>query len=510
MPKEPMSTFVVGGKEFEVVDKAAREYMPVSVSKYGFSESTCNNLGIFKCVKTWLDNNDKLYYGNAGNPNSFNYSNGVATLVSDVKDGTVVDNKYPLDCMSFVMMCLYGIGFDESIFGDKTNKSKYPKASLPYLEKEYCKYAVYTNPNNRGTLPDSMSWSRLLTWQFAGYLNDIGLFHKVNKYNLESLRPGDIVFFKSDAEEYSSRFEKIVHCAIYVGIGRFAHHVVVDCSPDNTSYPVRVRDITDTYADTIIGYSRIPVGMAKMLPYYSVSKPVNALRSRVDYNSGSTMRTLFLDRKIKKWDTYLVKFTFMYTDATIIGTIFPAICLRPLDYTFWRRDANTMPDMVVNEPIEMEAIVCFTPEIADIDNSGTQFMAFKMFSSQSNKYVIKVSDVIPIISGTDDLSSDGVWLPSITGTDWTSIVDTLCQNAFDYMDTVSEIRGAVLVNQNNYGFFTNWYRIIRYTSSNYQACIIDANRNGIVKESNGGTVTYTSYTSNSPAPFDLLSNIISD
>lgn len=99
MPKEPMSTFVVGGKEFEVVDKAAREYMPVSVSKYGFSESTCNNLGIFKCVKTWLDNNDKLYYGNAGNPNSFNYSNGVATLVSDVKDGTVVDNKYPLDCM---------------------------------------------------------------------------------------------------------------------------------------------------------------------------------------------------------------------------------------------------------------------------------------------------------------------------------------------------------------------------------------------------------------------------
>jgi len=84
-------------------------------------------------VKSWLDNNDKLYYGNNGNPNSYMRVNGINMLVSNTKSGTVEDGKYPLDCMSFVFMCLLGIGFEESIFGDKTNLARYPKANLPYF-----------------------------------------------------------------------------------------------------------------------------------------------------------------------------------------------------------------------------------------------------------------------------------------------------------------------------------------------------------------------------------------
>ena len=192
---------------------ANRLYQLITSDNHQYASSDANSsLAIFECAKTWLYNNDKLYYGNDGCPNSFNRVNGVNTMITAPKIGTEVDGRFPIDCMSFVMMCLMGIGFENSAFGSRPNNwAAYPKCSIDFSSDEVCQYWAHDARNP--VFADNDEYRRVLTWEFAEYLYDRGKFYRLpetatgkdRQLKMATLQPGDIIFFRNFSRKIFNR-----------------------------------------------------------------------------------------------------------------------------------------------------------------------------------------------------------------------------------------------------------------------------------------------------------------
>ena len=432
-------------------------------------------------------------------------------LVSNIKSGTIKNNRYPLDCMSFVFMCLLGIGFEESIFGDKTNLARYPKASLPYFQDDFYAYTKYENDSSqREKIEPNESWKRVTTWQFAKYLDDRGLYHKIYDYNFDSLRIGDILFYGNFTGEYEDRFNGIGHCCIYMGIGRFGQPIVCDCTSDNIDYPIRVHSEPINWARLhFVGYARIPVGMNIYGHNQFVLTTENILKQPVSCFSKSINRTIWLDRPIKKWDSFLIRFIFTYKNESDIGTNFPCFKIMPSNFVFARYgDNGLLPKFKVNEPFLCEMVIFLSPELYDFENDTTQqqYLTFSTYPNTINNYDVQILEVIPIIS-QPVISGPGVWVPSIKAENYQEAIDILYNNIFNRMDTLTDIKGIVKIAIGSADAIPFIYRIIRYKSTESKSYIINSSRAGISRETSNGATTYTTYSRTNLAPFDLLMNL---
>ena len=345
-----------------------------------FPTASGPNYDFLPCLKTWLYNNDKLRYSNqGGNPNSFNRVNKVNSMITEPLASSVVDGKYPIDCQSLVMICLMGIGFEESVFGDRSNTPKYPRAPINFLSDDFCKYTLIVGHGERKTLPDNISYRRLATWQFAEFLDSIGMYYHVGEgFSLDSLQPGDILFEGRD--EYLPKLDGIFHAEFYVGKTHLDGVWVAESASSQDTYPVHIRHKSiSTLKEKLVGYARIPLGYNN---YGNVNDNI------ATFTSGNTSfkHTATLDAPAANWDLYEVTVKYTYKDANAIGNAFPAIDIGMWIYS--RYDDDTMPNVEVNVPIVIKHIVCVNPEYHELTDDNITTLTATLYVPRDRSYTM--------------------------------------------------------------------------------------------------------------------------
>jgi hypothetical protein len=331
---------------------------------FNFINNGYNNYQIFKCAKTWFDNNEKLTYDNAYNPNSFNRVDKVNFFVTEPES-----DQCPIDCMSFVQMCLRGVGFNQSIFGDKTNRSLYPSVPIDWLSDDLCRYITIRSDGYIMSYPDTIDWERVTTNQFAEYLYNMGLYHSItSEEQCKSLLIGDIVFFGTKLRNYArKRFQGIYHCGIVCGTDVDNSDILVleAIDTDNHKLPIRIakRKFTEDY---ITGYCRLPLGKKNIV--------TNKLNKNVVVN---------------KNEVYNVKLKVVYNDESF-NTSFPCIKLNNTIYS--QLNSNNTYDFVKDEPMTFYMQVPFIDTIATV----TPGQMIAEFTGETNG-TIEIEEVIKII-----------------------------------------------------------------------------------------------------------------
>lgn len=387
-----------------------------------FGQGACS---IFACAASWLRNNDKLYYGNNGNCNSFNVvSEENVVPVTSPKSETILDGRYPIDCMNFVEMCLRGIGFEESAYGDGSNISKYPRMSLDWKKWDFVKYAfvqdntVETTPVIEPTEDDwksSPNYRRVLTWQFARFFRDHGLYTPIHEYNSNELnhilQAGDIVWFGNPSSaDFGNRFGGIYHCAIFVYANKDGNPVILDATSDDPDNTLRIRTPGGAHsAARIVGYSRVPLGD---LGGMGLKSNINLLLDSCNLQYQSS-EIVYLKVRSQKWNVYKFTVAYLYTDASDIKTSFPAIWWDPPDFILNRLTESTTQAKEANKWYICDIVVSmddshalFSAVQSRITDANDRF-SVRMYPEPSNAAYVRCISVTPILLRENERFSDG-------------------------------------------------------------------------------------------------------
>lgn len=467
----------------------------------GVNQGNNKNYAIFDCAKSWLKHNGNLYYGTSGNPNSFNRVDGVNTLVTATKEGTVQDNRYPLDCMSFIQMCLMGIGFEESIFGDGSNAPKYPRAAINFLSDAYCKMVTIYSDGTVTDFNDNYTFERVTTWQFAEFCRSIGIYNRIEAtYDADSspfgkLQVGDILFFGDKTNDlYKNRFDGIYHCAIYAGSTRYGMPMVFDCSnAEANTRPVLCRVVPRN--SSIVGYTRIPLG-----DEYNIKKENIAFVGKEKIRNPFAM----LQTTISDNDIYEVRAKVTMLETAAINHAMPAVTID--GYQYCRFDTENVPLFEVGKPKEIVMYVGVAPllrgsNISDgVDYLRMQFIGVDGYSISANTGTIEILSVVPILCQNDDYDVGYAHLPEFTYTN----LDDLAKQIGTYIDDRTALRCITKFKYNTNGTWYFGYHMRTY-SSRWHTVMITGYSTGRHVECTGDpdNLTVTTFSANSPCPWYL-------
>lgn len=179
----------------------------------------------------------------------------------------LVDGKYTLDCMQFVLMCMQGITYESSMASGVQN--------IPVCDGD--DFSIYNKDVWDGYITDVSG--RPLTYQFAEKMYKCGRFRNISNFSnktvpekmgvLKQLKPGDIVFTGDKSNpDYEDRFQGIYHAAIFLGTGK-------DSTGNDVAITVDSRDSPNTISfiegnlnggsdiSHLVGYVRPNLGKTK-------------------------------------------------------------------------------------------------------------------------------------------------------------------------------------------------------------------------------------------------------
>lgn len=456
------------------------------------------NYDIFECAKTWIYNNTNLYYGSDGMPNSFNRVNGVNTQVTEPKSGTVVDGKYPINCMAFVMMCLMGIGFEQSAFGDGSNTPMYPRAVIDFASDELCEY--WSHDSRSPTYSDNDTYRNVLTWEFAEYLYDRGQYHRLqDTWSKRSLQTGDIVFFANPNNTHPERFDNISHCAIFVGYGRLNSICFIDATDAVSDKTVRVRWATSSEIANMCGYARIPTYSPR---HSSTKKLTNCKVSGDTRLNASYKEDVLLDRPLNEWDIYAVDLLVSYDDASDAETTFPAVQLLSEQYTISRLNAGSSIAFEDGKPSKVTLFVVLSPELHTIADTDALRATFYPAPSSANqgKFHVNVMAVYPIMTKENGNHIDAS-LPKLS--------DTYASNEDLAADVITKYGSYLIAGQSfttkklftiNNSPVTAFIKFNKSSSSRYSVLVLNSADAGLLRDHYNGSDHDTTYTIAAPAP----------
>lgn len=225
----------------------------------GAYASAVNLHGLASIVSTWGNSKLKLGYDNT---NAFRYdSDGAGGYTPHMPTDHMNSGYLPIDCAVFAELVA------NNIIGNAS-----PYSGSPNLTSQGAKMFDYLSPT---VIPywDFMGGKagRMLSWQYAKYLEDRGLLTKKNF----SVKPGMHVFF-GDASKHPSSYMGIYHCAIVTNIfssvltGGDSEYWVVDCGGGNRNLKAKncfgERKLSSGEAANIVaGYFPVAYGMTQNL-----------------------------------------------------------------------------------------------------------------------------------------------------------------------------------------------------------------------------------------------------
>ena len=274
-----------------------------------FSHIKADNPSFLDCAMTWYKNRDKLVVDYGITPNTVVYTDGAWSRITSPADSLSSDGKGGIDCQSFVSMVLAGIGYEESIYGDCTNESKYPSFNIPWLSPNLMKYSgvvksgVYTPP----TLTNGTK-ARLLSWQMCWWFRNLGLAEPVT--SIDDLHIGDLLY-------YDFHGDGIEHVAIFLGKIRDLM-TVIEANNEAAEEPVTIRTRTTTGL-------KYYVNLGNLQEYKNGKTEKNLLMNRYSTSPNGANGDLSLFRNISTNDILKCKFRVSvpssYSDGVWLGVI---------------------------------------------------------------------------------------------------------------------------------------------------------------------------------------------
>ena len=265
---------------------------------------------LLDCAMTYLNNNDKLYYGNDNTIACvvWDDANGKWTFPTQPDSTYTISGKNPIDCQSFISMCLRGIGYEESCFGNGSLISKYPVVPIPWLDDDFMNYRIFSASDNieesRLTHPTDNTWCRVLTWQFLKYWQAMGCAYKIN--SATEIQPGDLVYTFSNGE--------IHH--VSMSLGKYhdsTQFLGIDCTSEDANNPIRIR---------LISVPSISGAWVVRLPAVAYKRYENLI-ANIDHPGISPVagndKCVYIKRNLSENDTYLVGITCTVPESYATG-----------------------------------------------------------------------------------------------------------------------------------------------------------------------------------------------
>ena len=223
----------------------------------GAYASAVNLHGLASIVSTWGNSSLKLGYDNI---NAFHYdSDGHGGYTPHMPTDHMNSGYLPIDCAVFAELVANNIIANSS-----------PYSGSPHLTSQGAKMFDYLSPT---VIPywDFMGGKagRMLTWQYAKYLEDRGLLTKKNF----TIKPGMHIFF-GNASKHPNTYMGIYHCAIVTNLfsgvltGGDSECWVVDCGGGGRNSKAKncfaERKLTSVEAaDIVAGYFPAAYGMTQ-------------------------------------------------------------------------------------------------------------------------------------------------------------------------------------------------------------------------------------------------------
>lgn len=257
------------------------------VDKYGtadFTSARGDSWWFLDCAMTWVNNADKLYYGNGMTPNMVQRYQDTWRRITEKDPAEHIAGRDPIDCQSFVSMVLAGIGYEESVFGNATNEQKYNSYNIPWTANKFMDYkgvnqaGYYTPPTF-----EEGQYDRLVTWQMAEWFKDRGLLQEY--HSPEQLHAGDILYVAHENE--------VIHCSIYCG-RMYDKAMVLECSDVDPNRPVGF------FEHTLNPGASYPIKYFVSLPTIADTRHENIIMTKMYNQTNGNARICRLTRDIKQ------------------------------------------------------------------------------------------------------------------------------------------------------------------------------------------------------------------
>lgn len=192
-------------------------YIKSESQKFYGLRNNQNPEGLISIAETYMDNNDKLFYGDHSYlGKKKDGDNWVFKPVPGIVDGNNV--KFPMSCSTLVMSALLGIGYENSRMGNNTGSITISGNEATLVGGVNNSYAgskfMSENTNSEAAVKYGSDEGTLHSWQLAEYLNDLGYLYRLESIN--DLRPGDILFYENWTGQ-EEHWQNINHVEIFIG-----------------------------------------------------------------------------------------------------------------------------------------------------------------------------------------------------------------------------------------------------------------------------------------------------
>ena len=223
----------------------------------GASADAVNLHGLTSIIATWGNASLKLGYDNT---NAFRYdSDGEGGYTPYMPTDHMNSGYLPIDCAVFAELVANNIIGNSSPYSGSPNLTSQGAKMFDYLSPTVVPYWSFMGGNA----------GRMVTWQYAKYLEDRGLLTKKNF----TPKPGMHIFF-GNPEKYPSTYMGIYHCAIVTNIissavtGSDNEWWVVDCGGGGRNLATKncfaERKLTDNEKSYAVGgYFPASYGMSQ-------------------------------------------------------------------------------------------------------------------------------------------------------------------------------------------------------------------------------------------------------
>ncbi len=196
---------------------------------------------IYEIMKSYLDNTDKLFYGSPSFV-GYNYDS-----VNDVFTPQTINGKYdedgnalfPIVCVTLVQLALMGVAYENCrINTGNVEVAAYDGVNVPRLSGG--ENIPFSGQNNI-TLASNAAmqhWGNsghgsVYSANFAKFLDEAGLLHRITNSNFTELSPGDVLFYQT--ADALNRWNGIGHCDVFFG---WSGNNMVVISTDSKASPV--------------------------------------------------------------------------------------------------------------------------------------------------------------------------------------------------------------------------------------------------------------------------------
>lgn len=235
---------------------------------YGLQNNYCPN-AIIEPMCTYIDNNDKLFYGGTGSTwVAYTYDDEEGMYVPKDIDGEVSNGviKWPGSCSALVTAGIMGITYDNSrmVNGTAHISQSGSTALLQGGSNTYLAGKPFFSPQTYAAAATKygsvQGW--LHSWQMAHWLYDIGLLHHIDDdMDISVLRPGDLVFYENWTGT-ATHWQNINHVEVFVGFNTLADRtnmiVINGQSVENNYAAFDARPIPGVMASQLKWFARIP------------------------------------------------------------------------------------------------------------------------------------------------------------------------------------------------------------------------------------------------------------